>query len=435
MGRWPARWRCGARTVGSRVTIMTEAHLAEPSQPVATGRFRRLVMSGVARASDPSAAWRRPAVEIALIAGAIAFGALMLVPTVDVHSGPALAVDLFLGVIACGSLIVRRRFPAQVAVFAVSASAVSACAAGASLVALFTAAIRVRPAILAALTAGELAATFCFPLLYPGAADFSYAAQVTIGSLLNLAVVGWGLRVRAQRNYLRSVVDRARDLEAGQEILAANAREQERRRIAREMHDTLAHRLSLLSVHAGALELRADLSPEQTRTMAGIIRETSHHALEDLQEVVGLLRDGPGQGSSLLTPRRGLEDLPALVAESRRTGAEVELVQDVDRGGASPRDQATAATAYRIVQEGLTNARKHAPRSPVRVVIGPHEPNEIMVTVSTYLDPDPGANPAIPGAGTGLRGLAERVSLLGGTFTSAPVGNRFVITGRLPWQT
>lgn len=402
------------------------------AQPRPAGR-RWHLLTYPSGASGSSAVWRQRVVEVVLIVSAVAFGLFMLIPTAQMHSDGVLVVDVVLGMVACGLLLVRRRFPAQVAVFAVAASAVSAFAAGASLVALFTAAIRVRPTIVAALTVGELVATSCFPLLYPGAADFSYGVQVTMGGLLNLAVVGWGLMVRAQRNYLRTVVERARDLEAGQEILAANARDQERHRIAREMHDALAHRLSLLSVHAGALELRPDLSPEQTRTMAAIIRDTSHHALADLQEVIGLLRDGSGQSSSLLAPHRGLDDLTGLVAESRRTGAQVELVQGVTRCGTGPRDRAAAATAYRIVQEGLTNARKHAPQSPVKVVVQPHEPSEIIVTVSTFLDSSPQVGSPIPGAGTGLRGLAERASLLGGTFSSATVGNQFIITGRLPW--
>lgn len=405
------------------------------SQPRPTGRRWHLLTYPTARPGDHSAIWRQPVVDVVLIVGALSFGLFMLIPTAAMHSGAALIADLVLGTVACGLLVVRRRFPAQIAAFAVAASAVAAFAAGASLVALFTAAIRVRLAILAALTVSELIATFCFPLLYPGAADFSYAAQVTIGSLLNLAVVGWGLMVRAQRNYLRTVVERARDLEAGQEILAANARDQERRRIARDMHDALAHRLSLLSVHAGALQLRPDLSPEQTRTMAGIIRDTSHQALEDLQEVIGLLRDGTSRDSNLLAPPPGLDDLSALVSEARRTGTRVEFVQRVTGGGASPRDDTSAATAYRIVQEGLTNARKYAPTSLVKVVVQPGEPDEIMVIVSTFLNPHPKAGPSIPGTGTGLRGLAERVSLLGGTFTATTVGSQFVITGRLPWTT
>lgn len=404
------------------------------SQRRPLGRNWHLLTYPTARPGDPSVVWRQPVVDVVLISAALGFGLLMLIPTAAMHSGPALVVDLGLGLAACGSLVMRRRFPAHVATFAVAASAVSAFAAGASLVALFTAAIRVRLAMLAALTLAELIAVFCFPLLYPGAGDFSYAAQVTIGSLLNLAVVGWGLMVRAQRNYLRTVEERARDLEARQELLAASVRDQERRRIAREMHDALAHRLSLLSVHAGALQLRPDLSPEQTRTISGIIRDTSHQALEDLQEVIGLLRDGTSRDSNPLAPHPGLNDLSALVSEARRTGTPVELVRHVDSDGAGTRNRAAATTAYRIVQEGLTNARKHAPQLPVKVVVQSGEPYEIMVTVSTFLDPHPKEGTAIPGTGTGLRGLAERVSLLGGTFTATTVGDQFVITGRLPWS-
>lgn len=387
-----------------------------------------------ARAEGQPTAWRQPVVDVVLIAGAVAFGMFMLIPTAVMHSPLALGIDLVLGIAACVALVARRRLPTQVGAFAVAASAVSAFAAGASLVALFSAAIRVRLTVLVALTAGELVATFCFPLLYPGAGDFSYVAQVTIGSLLNLSVVGWGLMVRAQRNYLRTVEERARDLEAGRDLLAANVRDQERRRIAREMHDALAHRLSLLSVHAGALELRPDLSAEQIRTMAGIIRDTSHHALEDLQDVIGLLRDSASHNTSLLTPHPGLDDLDCLVTEARRAGTQVELTQDVAADRTNSRDHAAATSIYRIVQEGLTNARKHAPLSPVKVVVRPDVSGEIIVTVSTFLDQQPVANQSIPGTGSGLRGLAERVSLVGGTFTSTTIGNQFVITGRLPWS-
>jgi signal transduction histidine kinase len=375
-------------------------------------------------------------VDIVLVIVAVGFGSFILIPTADMHSRAGLVLDVALGAAACGALAGRKRFPMTIAAFAVAGSAVSAFAAGASLVALFTAAIRVRPPAIAALTAAELIATFCFPLVYPEPAGFSYATQVVMGSLMNLAVVGWGLMVRAQRNYLRAVLERAHDLETGQELLAATIRDQERRRIAREMHDALAHRLSLLSVHAGALEFRSDLSPDQTRTMAAIIRQTSHDALGDLQDVIGILRDGPTSEGSLLEPRVGLDDLSALIDESRLSGTEVNVDQRIDEAsGSASRNAAAAATAYRIVQEGLTNARKHAPRSPVRIMVRSDEAGEIAVTVSTFLDPRPALASIIPGTGTGLSGLGERVSLLGGTFSSGKVANQFVVTARLPWGT
>ncbi len=400
--------------------------------PVATRPRRRwhvLTYSSALRSGR-----RQVLVDIVFFVVAVGFGLFILLPTTGMHSHAGLVLDVVLGAAACGSLAGRRRFPTAVAAFAVAASAISAFAAGASLIALFSSAIRVPPRTTAALTAAEMVATFCFPLVYPEPAGFSYGAQVLMGSLMNLAAVGWGLMVRAQRNYLREVLARAHDLEVGQELLAATIRDQERRVIAREMHDTLAHRLSLLSVHAGALEFRADLSPEKTRTMAAIIRRTSHDALGDLQDVIGILRDGSAAETGLLEPRVGLDGLPALIDESRQSGMEVHVEQSIgEAGGVIPRNAATAATTYRIVQESLTNARKHAPGSPVRIVLSPHETTEIAVTVSTFLAAAPA--PVIPGTGTGLSGLGERVSLLGGTFSSGKVGNQFVVTARLPWGT
>ncbi|MBE1489552.1 sensor histidine kinase [Plantactinospora soyae] len=400
-------------------------------------RWHALIYSSAPAAGQRSRTISRQVlVDVVLVVVAVGFGLFILVPTIDAHSPAGLVLDVLLGTAACAALAGRKNFPTAVAAFAVAASAVSAFAAGASLVALFTAAIRVRAPAIAALTAAELIATCCFPLMYPGSAGFSYRTQIIMGSLMNLAVVGWGLMIRAQRNYLREVLERAHDLEVGQELLAATIRDQERRRIAREMHDALAHRLSLLSVHAGALEFRADLSPAQTRSMAAIIRQTSHDALGDLQDVIGILRDGSTSEAGLLEPRVGLDDLSALIDESRLSGTEVEVDQRVDgTGGGASRNAAAAATAYRIVQEGLTNARKHAPGSPVRIVVRSYEAGEIAVTVSTFLDPGPGRASVIPGSGTGLSGLGERVSLLGGTFDSGRVEDQFVVTARLPWGT
>lgn len=394
-------------------------------------RWHALTYSA-ATGERPTLIGRQVVVNVVFLVVAAGFGLLILLPTVDQHSRTGLVLDVVLGAAACGSLAARRRFPTAVAVFAVAASSVSAFAAGASLVALFSAAIRVRPPVTAALTVAEVIATFCFPLVYPEPAGFGYGTQVLMGSLMNLGAVGWGLMVRAQRGYLRAVLDRTRDLEVGQELLAATVRDQERRLIAREMHDTLAHRLSLLSVHAGALEFRADLSPEQTRTMAAVIRRTSHDALSDLQDVILVLRDGPVGDANLLEPRVGLEGLPDLVDESRLSGMEVTVDQSVgEAAGVLPRNAAAGGTVYRIVQECLTNARKHAPGSPVRIIVRANEPTEIAVTVSTFLGSP--STSVIPGTGTGLSGLGERVSLLGGTFSSGKVDNRFVVSARLPW--
>ena len=114
--------------------------------------------------------------------------------------------------------------------------------------------------------------------------------------MITLVVIPWGLFTRTQRDLLRSSHERARQLEAEQRAHVEQAREAERRRIAGEMHDVLAHRLSLLRVHAGALEFRPDAPPEEIAEAAAVIRRTAREALQDLREVIGVLRESPGRG-------------------------------------------------------------------------------------------------------------------------------------------
>jgi signal transduction histidine kinase len=132
------------------------------------------------------------------------------------------------------------------------------------------------------------------------------------------------------------------------------------------MHDVLAHRLSRLATYAGAIEYRPDAPPEQVARAAGVVRAGAHQALDELREVITMLRedDGSGDGSAGdggagQRPQPGLADLPRLVEESRDAGARVQLDDRVADPGAVP--EAAGRTAYRVVQEGLTNARKHAP--------------------------------------------------------------------------
>ena len=185
--------------------------------------------------------------------------------------------------------------------------------------------------------------------------------------LLTAVVVGWGLFVRARREVIFSLRERAARLEAEQRLRVEQARDAERRRIAREMHDVLAHRVSLLTLHAGALEFRPDASPEEVAEAAGVIRATAHAALEDLRGVIGVLRDGEG-GDGPEPPQPTLADIPALVEESRAAGMKVECSIGEPPG---PVPDALGRTAYRVVQEGLTNARKHAPAAAVAVHVGP----------------------------------------------------------------
>jgi signal transduction histidine kinase len=219
--------------------------------------------------------------------------------------------------------------------------------------------------------------------------------------------VPWGLFARTQRNLLQSSHERARQLEAEQRAHVEQAREAERRRIASEMHDVLAHRLSLLSVHAGALEFHPDAPPEEIAEAAGVIRSTAHEALRDLREVIGVLREGDG---GVDPPQPTLDAIPALIEESRAAGMRVKA-----RIEAADADALHGRTAYRVVQEGLTNARKHAPAAAVEVTVAGEEPLVVEVVSRRAA-----GGATMPGAGTGLIGLAERVELVGGTLEHGP---------------
>ena len=271
-----------------------------------------------------------------------------------------------------------------------------------------------------AVIAGLLIAwAFASPLLYPPAG--SYWANAGTCVLLTGVVLGWGLFVRARRELVRS-------LRAQGDRAADEARAAERRRIAREMHDVLAHRLSLLSVHAGALEFHPDAPAEEVAETAGVIRQSAKTALEELRSVIGVLREDGGE-SLTQPPQPTLADLAALVEESRAAGMRV--TARIELGDAAP-PAAVGRTAYRIAQEGLTNARKHAPGAAVTLTVRAPD-GDLQVEVRSLAPVAVAAAAPPPGAGTGLIGLAERVSLAGGTLEHGvdPDG-AFVLRASLP---
>jgi signal transduction histidine kinase len=229
-------------------------------------------------------------VDVAMFCLAAGIGIFILVETWDDHDGVEVLLDFVLGAAALLALWFRRSRPTEVAVFTVVASSFSALAGGPGVVALFNAAIRTPGRTLAIIVGLGIAATAIFPLFFPG--HDPYGAQLLVGALINAVVVGWGLFVRAQRELVHSLHERAQEREAEHRLHVEQAREAERRRIAREMHDVLAHRVSLLSLHAGALEFRPDAPAEEVAEAAGVIRATARDALEELRQVIGVLREG-----------------------------------------------------------------------------------------------------------------------------------------------
>src|SRR5437764_9220735 len=242
-----------------------------------------------------------------------------------------------------------------------AAATVSVLAGVAALVALFNAAVRSSPRALAWIFALSLVSNAIYPLFYADADVGGYWGTMGLCVLVMSVVIGWGLFARTRRELVASLHERARRLESEQLLRVEQARDAERRRIAREMHDVLGHRLSLLSLHAGALEFRRDASPEQVAEAAGVIRASGQAALEELRAVIGLLRE-QDDGASLEVPQPTLAQIPALLDESRAAGMDVRWEECGAATEAVP--SAVGRAAFRVLQEALTNARKHAPGTP-----------------------------------------------------------------------
>jgi signal transduction histidine kinase len=400
--------------------------------PLSVPRWQRLVLpSSMLHDKGGRRSVRDWVVDLTMFALALGVGALVLGETWTDHSGPEIAFDIVLGSMAALSLWWRRKYPAAVGALTGVASLVSALANGPAAMALFNAALRTSGRKLNALIGLALLNAAVFPLVYAG--KDAYLAQILVGILIAGVLVGWGLFVRAQRDLVRSLRERAARLQSEQRLKVEQAREAERLRIAREMHDVLAHRVSLLSLHAGALEFRPDASPEEIAEAAGVIRGTAHAALEDLRDVIGVLRDGSEDGTPE-PPQPTLDQIPELVEESRAAGMRVRSRIEMP---AAPLPAALGRTAYRVVQEGLTNARKHAPGAAVDVAVSATLIEGMVVEVVSRRPVGVGvaaAGEPMPGAGTGLVGLAERVALAGGELRHGPdaMGD-FVLRATIPW--
>jgi signal transduction histidine kinase len=333
--------------------------------------------------------------------------------------------------IAAVALWWRRRWPVGITLGLIPIALFSVSAAVSLLILLFTVAVHRRFVVAAAVGAVSLAGNAVFALIRPDT-SMPYWMAMVWSAVFIVVVMLWGMVIRARRQLVWSLRDRARRAESEQQLRVAQARVLERTRIAREMHDVLAHRLSLLSLHAGALEIRPDASPTEVARAAGVIRGSARQALQDLREVIGVLRE-VSLDAEPERPQPTLEELQALAEESREAGQRVRLELRVDAPETVP--EGTGRTAYRIVQEGLTNARRHAPGTAVVVRVGGCAADGLSIEIR---NPWPlGRDPAhdIAGTGTGLIGLAERASLAGGRLAHGRSAGEFALTAWLPWPT
>ena len=359
-------------------------------------------------------------------------GALFLSPELGaanpVLTSSEVLLDVGLGLLACAALWWRRRWPLGVALAGVLLGTFSISAGSAALLALFSVTVH-RPVRQALLVAALWIPTLLVFAAYSPTTD--PLSVLVMNMPLVLAATAWGMFVRARRLLLASLRERAERAEADQRLRQEQARMAERTRIAREMHDVLAHRISLIALHAGGLEVRPDLPPAEVEAAATLMRSTARQALEELRSVVGVLRETNGVPAPSV-PQPTLVDIGRLVEDTRRAGARIDFEMHVADAQTVP--ASLGRDAYRIVQEALTNIAKHASGTAARVRVTGAAGQGLHVSVRNRNPIRATAPAALPGSGAGLLGLQERVQLSGGTLVHGPDGSGgFVVEADLRW--
>jgi signal transduction histidine kinase len=273
-------------------------------------------------------------------------------------------------------------------------------------------------------------------------ADFSF-----VNFIVNLALIGgiwWvGRNMRLRRAYEAELKHRAARLERARELDARAARVEERSRIARELHDVVAHHVSVMTVQAGAARRIIDKSPETAREAMATIEETGRSALSEMRRIVGVLRtdrDSERDPAAALAPQPGIHEVGELIDHVRETGLSVQLWVE---GEARQLPPGVNLAAYRLIQEALTNTLKHAgpqARAWVRIHYAPHELTvqieddgrgvAAALVEAGSAENEPGGGGA---AGHGMVGMHERVALYGGQLRIGPrVGGGFEVRARFP---
>lgn len=254
-----------------------------------------------------------------------------------------------------------------------------------------------------------------------GFGNFAFALIFLVGA----TIVGRTVHSRTQ--HAAELTDRAESLEKQQSLVAQLAVQEERTRIARELHDVIAHTVSVMVVQAGAAEQMVGRDPDRALAAMQAVQTTGREALGEMARLLGMLReDGAEIG---LTPAPGLADLPTLVDGARRSGIDVHLQLD---GYPRQLPPGPELSIYRIVQEALTNIRKHAGRSRAAVRVTCSD-TAIVAEIHNDGATEPSADAAVPGAGHGLIGMRERVALYGGTLVAGPsTSGGFQVRANIP---
>jgi signal transduction histidine kinase len=338
-------------------------------------------------------------------------------------------LDLSVGLAMLVVMAFRRRWPLQVGTIGALAGAVSASGVGAGMIAFVSMSTRRKWAEMVPVGVLGVACSQLFYEIEPPADNQSpWYVNLAFGIVFTGISIAIGMYVGARRELVATLQDRAERAEREQALRVAQAQAHERTRIAREMHDVLAHRMSLVAMHAGALAYRDDLSTVEIRETAEVIQANSHRALADLREILGVLRDLDESVPN--RPQPTLADVDTLVADERTAGARITVKNGLAADAEVP--QSIGRTAYRVIQEGLTNARKHAPNTQVDVIVDGAPDDELSVEVRNRLPVGRGES-TVP-RGFGLVGLSERAAIAHGRieYGRTPDGD-FVVRAWLPW--
>jgi signal transduction histidine kinase len=376
-----------------------------------------------------AAARSRPHADIA-VAVVLYVVTLVTTATGPAHGGNGLgAVRALIAALSCGVLVLRRRWPLPVLLICTIAAEAyiapypdhGAMILAAPLIALYTVADttpRRRALVGGGLVVLLLAGTHIFltPQSWMGAENLALAA---LGGL----AVAAGDASRTRRAYLAEVEERARRAESERDREASRRVTEERLRIARDLHDVVGHHIALINVQAGVAAHVLDEQPAQVRQSLAHIRQASRAALDELRDTIGLLR-GPDEPAAPTEPTVGMSALAQLVASFQRSGLRIH--QDI-RGAVRPLPPATDLTAYRVIQESLTNVCKHSAHPAARLRLE-YTGGALHIVVENDGDarcPD--------GTGHGIVGMCERVAALGGRLEAGPQrGGGFRVAATLP---
>jgi signal transduction histidine kinase len=362
----------------------------------------------------------------------IALAAVFAVPAIGTAIPEAVHEDrpwlVAIAVVAVIAVLLRRRWP----FLALSAAAIGAIAANpdggaalAVLIVLYTIA-STRPWRTTALVAVLLVAGDALDALADG---HSVApGDVAAFAVQCAAVIALGLYVAARRATLEALRERAERMDRERELLADRAVAEERVRIAQELHDVVAHNVSLIVVRAQALG--ATVPDDRVVEATDAIADLGRQAMAEMHRTLKLLRTTGGDGAGR-APQPGLANLDRLLEQSRAAGLDVRLAVE---GEPRPLSQSLDLSAFRIVQEALTNVLKHAGPARARVTVG-FRPQALELSVIDSGDDAAGARPAAVPGGHGLVGMRERAAMFGGTLTARPRDGRgFEVNAVLPYS-